>query len=282
MILRQIARREGIFRAFSLVVHAANSSDRSGCRSISLSRHTTPPGGANRPCSQSRRVATGVSILSAKARCESPVFARAERTKSCFGVVTLPAPALTSVSAWRTSGNSMPASRSIARAIFCELGKMPPSPANPNSISMSHRLFNIAGRNVGLIGFGIHHHQNHNTLLGQVEINNSHAAALTGTCTTLAHLARPICTGNHVASQWVDSNPVNKRQPFGFRPDFLGLFLKSWSFDHCAHGLNYTGFPYIVNEAEHFCSFLEKVLGNGVFIGLADISIKLQTSKETA
>jgi hypothetical protein len=46
---------------------ALNSCDSSGCLMMSFSRHTTPPGGANLPCSQSRSVATGVAMRSAKA-----------------------------------------------------------------------------------------------------------------------------------------------------------------------------------------------------------------------
>jgi hypothetical protein len=41
---------------------------------INLIKLSTPPGGANRPCSQLRRVATGVAIRSANAACVRPDF----------------------------------------------------------------------------------------------------------------------------------------------------------------------------------------------------------------
>jgi hypothetical protein len=52
-----------------------------------LSRRNTAPGGVNRPCSQSRNVATGVWIRSANCGCESPSAWRADLTSICSGVV---------------------------------------------------------------------------------------------------------------------------------------------------------------------------------------------------
>ena len=47
--------------------YAASSAVSSGCLIIKRNRHSTAPDGAKRPCSQSRRVATGVPMRSANA-----------------------------------------------------------------------------------------------------------------------------------------------------------------------------------------------------------------------
>lgn len=130
-----------------------------------FNRHNTPPGGVNRPCSQSRKVATGVFIRSAKACCDKPVLYRAARTKLCSAVVALPNPACISASPCRTSANAMPASASIACAIF--------------SISTLHRLLNITGLDIGLIRFLVQRNQHNLTLTSQIKINHTDTAALT-------------------------------------------------------------------------------------------------------
>lgn len=55
----------------------ANSADSSGCFTMSCNNFNAATGGENRPCSQSRRVATGVPMRSAKSACVNPVFCRA-------------------------------------------------------------------------------------------------------------------------------------------------------------------------------------------------------------
>ncbi len=130
---------------------------------MSFNKHCTAPDGEKRPCSQSRKVATGVSIRSANACCDKPVSWRAVRSRICSGVCTRRTPDCIWAKLCLSSSKGMPASASMACAIF--------------SMSTLHRLLNIAGPNIGLTGFLIKRNQYNGAWFGQVEINNADTAA---------------------------------------------------------------------------------------------------------
>jgi hypothetical protein len=163
-----------------------------------------------RPCSQSRNVATGVSIRFANAVCVRPDFSRAFNTRICSGVVTRPTiPFLASLSACRKSGRTSPASASMAfvtasRSIFL----MP----------MSHRLFNLGCRDVASVGLGVYRYEQHNLRFGQVKVNNARAAGFTCSRTAPAYLSRSVGAGNYIASLRIGRHPGDELQSFIFRP----------------------------------------------------------------
>lgn len=128
------------------------------------SKHIKAPGGQNRPCSQSLKVATGVLIRSANACCYKPVSVRAARTRICSAVWVRPIPACISANPCLTSAKDMPTLSSIALAIF--------------SISTLLRLLNIVGSNSALIRFLVERNQDDSPRVSQIEINYPYTAAL--------------------------------------------------------------------------------------------------------
>lgn len=183
---------------------------------MSFSKHCTAPEGEKRPCSQSRKVATGVLIRSANACCDKPVSWRAVRSRICSGVCTRPTPDCISAKLCLSSSKGMPASASMACAIF--------------SMSTLHRLLNIAGPNIGLIGFLIKRYQYNGALFGQVEINNADTAAFAFNPYRPVDFTYAFDNWDHIARQRIAGNPVKKRQTLILGPDFLGLFLECGRF----------------------------------------------------
>ena len=218
-----------------MIDHATSSSlTKSGWLQIIFNRQITPPGGVNRPCSQSRKVATGVLMRSENACCDKPVLSLADLTKICSGVVIRPKPACISASPCLRSSNAMPASASIACAIF--------------SMSTLHRLLNVTGLDIILDRFFIKRNQDNSALLSQIKINNANTAAFTFSCYRPSDFTRTVCAWYHIARQWVIRNPSNKCHALVFRPDFIGLIFKSRCFDNGSHGLYCTEYPYTVNQ----------------------------------
>ncbi len=150
---------------------------------MSFSKHCTAPEGEKRPCSQSRKVATGVLIRSANACCDKPVSWRVVRSRICSGACTRPTPDWIWAKLCLSSSKGMPASASMACAIF--------------SMSTLHRLLNIAGPNIGLIGLLIKRNHYNGALFGQVEINNADTAAFAFTRYGPADFTCAFGTGTH-------------------------------------------------------------------------------------
>ena len=160
---------------------------------ISRSKHTTPPGGAKLPCSQSRKVAAGVSILFAKSNWVYPALARAWRNSICSGVVTRPtSPAFTSANAVRISSSDSPASASIARATVA-ISKF-------HFISDSPIMVNLSGRHAVTLRCSVNSEKFQHTLFRIIEINHPCATTFTPSLRCPTHLARTFSAGNHISS----------------------------------------------------------------------------------
>ena len=80
---------------------------------------------------------------------------------------------------------------------------------------------------VGLHRFGIDHHQQHDLIVGKVEINHPHAAALAFSRAAPAHLACPVRARNDVACTWIVGNPVDECFALRIAPYCLRLFLNA-------------------------------------------------------
>jgi hypothetical protein len=72
-------------------------------------------------------------------------------------------------------------------------------------MSMPYLSFDVAGWDFGTLGLGVEHGQHHRALLGQVEVDHAHTAAL----------ARPVRAWDHIPRQGIGGNPVYEFRSYG-------------------------------------------------------------------
>lgn len=106
----------------------------------------------------------------------------------------------------------MPASASIARAIF--------------SMSISSRLLDVAGLDVGLIRFLVHRDQHHHALLSQVEINHANPSAFAFARYRPADFARAVGAGNDIACRGCSAIQAMNAMRSSSDPVFSACFWK--------------------------------------------------------
>ncbi|CAK0774117.1 hypothetical protein CCP4SC76_5810003 [Gammaproteobacteria bacterium] len=88
-----------------------------------------------------------------------------------------------------------------------------------------------------MLGFYIHRNQQHRALTGKVKIDHPCTTTLTTARCCPAYLTRTVRAGNHIASQRIACNPVNKRIALSFCPNAGCLLLEFLGFDHGEHYL---------------------------------------------